>query len=88
MIMGTGGTFEMGDWLAVPKHLDQTHCWKIEFVYKDPEKNYPSNLSITVICGRIETAINEVYKKWPEAKIVKAFRGEAWGNKGVIIAEE
>lgn len=70
------------------KHLDDSYTWRVEFAWKSPDQKWYANKSVSVICERIETAIAQVYEKWPEANIHKAFRGQHWGNEGVIIVDE
>lgn len=73
---------------AKVRRLDSSYSWNVEYTRKDPDKGYNLNRSTTVICERIDTAIAEVYKRWPEAVIIKAFRATSWGNDGLIVVGE
>lgn len=70
------------------KHLDNAFTWRVEYTRLEPGRTYVSNRTVTVVCKRIETAIAEVMSRWPNAVVIKAFRGERWGNDGVIIVNE
>lgn len=70
------------------KHIEDSFIWRVEYVRKEGDRSYAMNKNCSVICSRIERAIEEVYRRWPDATVIKAFRGERWGNDGVIIVDE
>jgi hypothetical protein len=63
----------------------KSQIWRVEYVRRDPERSYPLNKSMVVICETISQAIEAVLSEYPEATIIKAFKGENWGNDGVLI---
>jgi hypothetical protein len=67
------------------QRMVKSHIWRVEYVRQDPERSYPLNKSMVVISETISQAIDAVLIEYPEAKIIKAFKGENWGNDGVLI---
>jgi hypothetical protein len=80
----------MTDSVRLSTLFDNSYSWKVEFTTQDVDANgnprtYRSNKAVTVVCRRAEDAMQEVKDRWGDAEIIKVYRGERWGNEGVIV---
>lgn len=69
-------------------HFPSHFVWQVEYTRKAEGSNYATNRSLSVVCKRIEEAIQHTYSLYPEVTIIKVLRGQRWGNDGVVIPDE
>lgn len=71
------------------KHFAGSYHWRVEYNRTDPQyQGRRTNHHCSAVAPTLEVAARVVLDKFPDAVLIKVFRGDQWGYDGLLISPE